>query len=285
MTDPTPPDPPRRRLDQSMTLLISMQERPLDPGYAAAAERRRAAGMPPASALRAPGTVVAFLLVGLVLSVGATALRSGTSDSGRVRADLIARIEERRADADDRAHRIAATEEEIARLEGAALEQAHFGGLAEQVERLRRVTGAVAVGGPGLVVTLDDNPRADRQAGNAEGIVLARDLAIVVNALWAAGAEAIAVDGQRLTSRSAIRFAGDAILVNFRPLVPPYTIDAIGDPDALPAAFAEGPGAAYLKSLSDNFDVVTDVRTADEVHLPAASGLTVSRARPETGGR
>lgn len=285
MTDPTPPDPPRRRLDQSMTLLISMQERPLDPGYATAAERRRAAGTPPASALRAPGAVVAFLLVGLVLSVGATALRSGTSDSGRVRADLIARIEARRADADDRAHRIAATEEEIARLEGAALEQARFGGLAEQVERLRRAAGAVAVGGPGLVVTLDDNPRADRQAGNAEGIVLARDLAIVVNALWAAGAEAIAVDGQRLTSRSAIRFAGDAILVNFRPLVPPYTIDAIGDPDALPAAFAEGPGAAYLKSLSDNFDVVTDVRTADEVLLPAASGLTVSRARPETGGR
>ncbi|MBK6887389.1 MAG: DUF881 domain-containing protein [Tetrasphaera sp.] len=109
--------------------------------------------------------------------------------------------------------------------------------------------------------------------------MLSRDVVFVVNALWAAGAEAIAVDGQRLSSRTAIRFAGDAILVNFRPLVPPYRIQAIGDPDTLPAAFAEGAGAAYV-NLGDNFGVVTKVDTSDDLVLPAATSLTVTTSRP-----
>ena len=48
--------------------------------------------------------------------------------------------------------------------------------------------------------------------------MIARDLQIVVNGLWASGAEAVSVNGQRLTSKAAIRFAGQAILVNYRPL-------------------------------------------------------------------
>ncbi|MEI2775573.1 MAG: DUF881 domain-containing protein [Tetrasphaera sp.] len=285
MTRASASGPPARRLDESMTLLTSMQERPLDPGYAAAAQRRRRSGQPASVSVRTPGAFAAALLVGLVLSVGAMALRSGASDSAVVRANLIERIESRRVEADDRAAHIAATEGEIAGLESAALEQGRFGGVAARVEQLRLAAGTVAVTGPGLVVTLDDDPRARDTPADGEGIVLSRDLAIVVNALWAAGAEAIAIDDQRLSARSAIRFAGDAILVNFRPLVPPYAIEAIGDPESLPAAFAQGDGAAYLKSLSDNFGVVTDVTIADHVDLPAASGLTTSLAKPLEPGR
>ena len=58
----------------------------------------------------------------------------------------------------------------------------------------------------------------------------------MVNALWAAGAEAISINGQRLGPTTAIRFAGEAVLVDFRPVTNPYEISAIGDPDTLPAS-------------------------------------------------
>ena len=79
----------------------------------------------------------------------------------------------------------------------------------------------MAVTGPGITVTLDDSADAvsgsDPARGSSgfeEGRVSAADLQIVSNGLWAAGAEAISINGQRLTTRSAIRFAGQAILVD-----------------------------------------------------------------------
>ena len=88
------------------------------------------------------------------------------------------------------------------------------------------MTGSATVTGPGLVVTLDNAPDTNA-AGNKQrstqlrslpdGVVRARDLQIVANSLWMAGAEAIMISGQRLTATSAIRFAGE------------------GDPGELPA--------------------------------------------------
>ncbi|MBK6886539.1 MAG: DUF881 domain-containing protein [Tetrasphaera sp.] len=272
---------PPRRPDASMTLLTEMLQRPLDPGYAAAAARRAASGTATPAASRSPALLLACVLVGLLLAVAATTLGSGTSRTATVRGDLISRIESRRTEAETTTAAIAATETQISALERAALDRAQQGSAADKVAVLRQVLGADAVTGPGLAVTLDDAPETGTPAQSpGHGRVLSRDVVFVVNALWAAGAEAIAVDGQRLSSRTAIRFAGDAILVNFRPLVPPYRIQAIGDPDTLPAAFAEGAGAAYVKSLGDNFGVVTKVDTSDDLVLPAATSLTVTTSRP-----
>lgn len=263
------------RPDWTMTLLTSVQEHPLEPGYAEAAARREHAGRPRRGSVRSPLLFLSCVLVGLVLAIGAVTLRQSVTNSGKVRADLVERIETRRAEADRYAAQIAASEQQIAALEKSALERADEGGLADRVAALRLALGAEAVSGPGLVVTLDDSADATGDAGNGQGKVLARDVATVVNALWAAGAEAIAVNDQRLSARSAIRFAGDAILVNYRPLVPPYRISAIGDPQQLPTRFAEGAGAAYLKALSDNFQVQTDVADASRLTLPRAAGLDV----------
>ena len=65
----------------------------------------------------------------------------------------------------------------------------------------------------------------------------------------------MSINGQRLTSRSSIRFAGDAILVDFRPLSPPYVITAIGDGRELQTGFASSASGAYLKSLGDNYSI------------------------------
>ncbi|MFN8098424.1 MAG: DUF881 domain-containing protein [Dermatophilaceae bacterium] len=269
---------PPRRPDESMTLITSMLDRPLDPGYAAAADRRAAAGRPRATSSRSPALFLACLLVGLLLATAALTLRAGASPSSRVRTDLIARIEQRRAESEKTSRAITSTESEIARLERAALDDVQQRDVADRVSLLRQALGADPVRGPGLVVTLDNAPDADETTAAGHGRVLSRDIVTVVNALWAAGAEAIAVNDQRLSARSAIRFAGDAILVNFRPLVPPYRIRAIGDPGVLPVAFAEGAGAAYVKSLDDNFGVVTQVEAADSLDLPNATSLTVTYA-------
>ena len=83
-----------------MTLLTSMLQRPLDPGYAAAADRREAQGRPRATSLRSPLLVVATVLIGLVVGVASYNLTTANKPRSQARADLIGQIEDRRAEVD-----------------------------------------------------------------------------------------------------------------------------------------------------------------------------------------
>jgi len=287
---PPPATPAGRRVDESMTLLTSMMERPLDPGYAAAAERRTAAGLPASTGFRTPTVVAAMLVVGLLLTLGALALRTPSTAAARARADLVSQIESRRAAADRQEASLRGLQVEVDRLQAQALGSGQAG-LQERLEALSLSSGAEAVTGPGLTVVLDNasgsddtsadgNPRTD--SGDDEGKVFSKDLQIVVNGLWQAGAEAVAVNGQRLTSRSAIRFAGEAILVNYRPLTRPYTISVVGDPNDLETGFAANDGGAYARALQENYGIRVSIDTAKSLTLPAATTLTVSEARVPT---
>lgn len=302
MTPPTShhPPPPRttpegRRPDESMTLLTSMMERPLDPGYAAAAQRRTDAGLPGGKSTRTPMMLVAALVVGLLLSLGALSLRGPDTAASRTRQDLVRQIEARRADADAQARQAQSLQAEIDRAQANALggQQA---ALAQRLAALTLAAGSEAVTGPGLKLTLDDargsaqggvvgDPRSG--ASSDDGRVLSKDLQIVTNALWEAGAEAISINGQRLTARSAIRFAGDAILVNYRPLTRPYVISAIGDPQNLQVEFADNEGGSYVRALEDNYGVRVTMAGAKKLTLPGAPALTVRNATkasaPPTG--
>ena len=80
---PPPTTPEGRRPDESMTLLTSMMERPLDPGYAAAAQRRTEAGLQGGTSTRTPMMLVAALVVGLLLSLGALSLRGPDTAASR----------------------------------------------------------------------------------------------------------------------------------------------------------------------------------------------------------
>jgi uncharacterized protein YlxW (UPF0749 family) len=150
----------------------------------------------------------------------------------------------------------------------------------------------VAVVGPGLVLEVDDAESVDDQSGvsdprteseNDDGRVLDQALPVLVNGLWSAGAEAIAINGQRLTALSAIRSAGLAILVDYRPLSPPYRISAIGDPDTLQTRFSDGAGGRDLQYLKDNFGIRASITSSTSLRLPASSGLDVRHAVPEGG--
>jgi len=142
----------------------------------------------------------------------------------------------------------------------------------------RELAGTLAVSGPGMEITADDAP-ADRP-GNG-GVILDTDLQALANALWMAGAEAISIDGHRLTSLTAIRFAGEAITVDNVSLTPPYDIVAIGDPATLPARLLETPGGQTWLGLQANFGITFDRVTKDDVTVPADPHEHLLYAKPE----
>ncbi|WP_344475458.1 DUF881 domain-containing protein, partial [Kineococcus aurantiacus] len=189
-------------------------------------------------------------------------------DADRGRAALVQRIEDGTARADGLAARAGALQAENARL-AAALGGAPAASADAQSSGLEVAAAATAVTGPGLRVVLDDAPAGEGPA-TSSGRVVDRDVQLVVNGLWAAGAEAVAVNGQRLGPLSSIRAAGEAVLVDYRPLTPPYAVAAIGDPTAMQTAFATSVAGRYLQVLRDNYGLRTQVSPADDLRLPAA---------------
>jgi uncharacterized protein YlxW (UPF0749 family) len=153
------------------------------------------------------------------------------------------------------------------------------GVLLAQIKNLEPVDGVVAVEGTGVRVVLDDSP-ASRAAGNdGSGVILDSDLQLAVNGLFIAGAQAISINGQRLTTQTAIREAGGAILVDYRPLSPPYTIDAIGPP-TVGATFQSGQTAQLFVTEHQLYGLGFTVEDHQRLTLPSAANLVVHYAQP-----
>lgn len=271
-----------------MTLLTEVMDRPLDPGYAAAAQRRQGAGVPPGRPERSARTLVILVLLGLLLAAAALQTRSQSTSRIAERNRMIAQISSQDAVAAGLQRSNLALQARIENERARQLDQQAQGTLADQINELGMLTGAVSVAGPGVTLTVNDapasvpapgsDPRANAAVDN--GRVLDQDLQLAVNGLWSSGAEAVAINGQRLTALSAIRSAGQAILVDYRPLAPPYRILAIGDPNRLPATFSDGPGGRNLKYLADNFGIRYDLAPSTQLVLPASTGLEIREAQP-----
>jgi uncharacterized protein YlxW (UPF0749 family) len=134
--------------------------------------------------------------------------------------------------------------------------------LAARMASLGAVAGTTALKGPGISITMDDAP--DAKAGSLNR-VLDKDLQDVVNVLWESGADGIAVNGRRLTGTTAIRSAGDAILVNYEPIARPYVVTAVG---GAPATVPGSHVRQLLTRLTRDYGLVTSLSEAD-VALPA----------------
>ena len=266
----------------STALLTEVMDRPLDPGYAAAAARRARSGEPRSRAGRGL-TWVAVLAIGALFAVAGVRAAAAEPAADRGRRALLQRIDDSTA----RSDRLTA---EVARLQtGNAALAAQLGGAPAasadvRAEGLAVAAAATAVTGPGLQVVLDDAPVQEGAAGTTtSGRVVDRDVQIVVNGLWQNGAEAVAINGQRLSSLSSIRAAGEAVLVDYRPLTPPYTISAVGDPTTLQTGLAASVAGRYLQVLRDNYGISARVDTRDVDHpmdLPAAPRLDLRLAVP-----
>jgi uncharacterized protein YlxW (UPF0749 family) len=263
--------------DASMGLLNEIVARALEPDYARVAERART-GPEPSTAERVRRTgsaLVIAILLGATTMVAVLQLRE-PPEVGESPRELLAReIGDRTAEA----AALAATRDEltaeIAAIQEAVLstDQGFFARLAET----EVLSGASPVSGPGLVVVLDDGPDAateDDPAARVQDV----DLQVLTNGLWAAGAEAIAVNGHRLTSLSAIRSASQAILVDLSPILPPYRVEAIGDVTAMQTAFARSTAANHLTFLSGTYGISVDISSETSLRLPGAPSATLRHA-------
>jgi uncharacterized protein YlxW (UPF0749 family) len=277
MTSPDAGDGQRRFAPDFLTELF---QNPLDPGYAEAAARKARGEGAAGTRKKVISGISALTLValGFLLVVAYQQTMAAEPARTQARETLVEQVQSRRTDTtelQDRADRL--------RAEVADLREKQLGGAA--VARLRDMeaeTGLAPVHGPGAKVVVGDGPTpVDPLTGESKSEARVRDtdLQTAANALWAAGAEAISVNGQRLTATSTIRQAGEAILVDFRPVTTPYQVLAIG-PDSLADDFRDGAAGRFFRALSTRYGMTYEVAGVKNVALAAATEPNLRQAVP-----
>ncbi|MBA2952665.1 DUF881 domain-containing protein [Nocardioides sp. MAH-18] len=251
--------------DRARTPLLNLiTQESLDQDYQHVAEKKRLAPPGEDASSGRPRWVAAAVVAafGMLVAVAAVQTSNASDITSASRQELLGQIKARGDDA-------AAVQGELVRqrARNIRLQDARDAVAADERttdnrrDRLAAQTGFGPVSGPGVEITVDDAP------GGAA--VHDEDLTLLVNGLWQAGAEAIAINGKRLTARSAIRNAGAAINVNGAPLSPPYVVSAIGDDRTLQADLLETTTGLRFANLADalGFRVVQNVGDLD---LPGA---------------
>jgi uncharacterized protein YlxW (UPF0749 family) len=278
-----------------MSLLTDVLFNPVDPGYAQAAARRGHAGADKNSSRTEPrrrrgvwlGVCLAAL--GVLVATAGAQVRDRAPSVARANQELLEEIDQRTATTSQLEDDVTALQRQVDRARVNGLRLTSIGReAAAGLDEVERAAGVTPVEGPGISVTVDDAELDDSGPGgtsaenNELGRVLDRDLQLVVNGLWAAGAEAVSVNGQRLSSLSAIRNAGDAILVDFRPLSPPYSVLAVGDPATLRTGFLEGSAGQMLRLYRETYKIRYDVQDETDISLPGVSSTTLRYAKAES---
>ena len=273
-----------------MSLLTNVMEHSLDDGYAEAAARKTiegAGGMP--RTVRAKlGLAAGLVLAALIVTVGAAKARVAAPVVAKEREELLDRIDRETEAADKLEGSVDKLRDDVSARQREALKKS---GAGDQADLVGLLSGATAVHGPGVKLVVNDakeattggngNPR-ETSGFSDTGRLRDRDMQRVVNGLWESGAEAVSINGQRLTSLSAIRAAGDAILVDNKPLVPPYTVLAVGDGKRMSTRFQNSADGLYLHALQENFGIRTAISVEDDLRLPAAPSVIVRTAQPST---
>ncbi|MFF9127499.1 DUF881 domain-containing protein [Streptomyces sp. NPDC014889] len=278
------------RPDASMSLITNVMDHSLDDGYAEAAARKKAAGesgMP--KTVRAKlGLAGGLVLAALVVTLGAAQARVAAPVVAKERQELIDRIDKETAAADKLEGTVDELRDDVSARQRQALRDT---GGNPQADLVSMLAGAGEVYGPGVRLVVDDAKEAGTSAGgdprgasgfSDTGRVRDRDMQRVVNGLWQSGAEAVSINGQRLTALSAIRAAGEAILVDNKPLVPPYTVLAVGDGERLRDRFQDSPDGLYLQALKDNYGIRGSISVESDIRLAAAPSVIVRTAQPST---
>ena len=302
--DQVPIDPTSgRRADWTMDLLREIREQAVDPSYAvvtqaetraAQAERRHdqeghgqsaSHTQENGSTVSGPaapdrrrrrrlhvGTIAVLLIAGLGLGTAwrTTALQQPVTAAER--GDLVRRVEAAQAHQADQQRQISELEGEVHRMRVRA---GTWSAAADHQSKQADAAAISKVSGPGVKITVDDS-----KASSEEGRLTDTDLRQVVNGLWGSGAEAIAINDRRLSSKTAIRTAGSAITVNYASISAPYVIKVIGPAQTLPGQFAQTDGGTILQYHSDNFRVRYQMETLDALTLPESHNVSVSYSEP-----
>jgi uncharacterized protein YlxW (UPF0749 family) len=185
-----------------------------------------------------------------------------------------------------------ALQEEILRLraEIAAAERGSQGSdsiaraLNDEYLNARIAAGLVPLEGPGLVLQLEDSAQPVPVGGSAaDYLVTGQDVKTLVEELWLAGAEAVAVNDERVTPATAIIDIGGSVLVNSAYLAPPYQVKALGPTDLYDRLSASAGFRDFVVARARTFGIRLSFAQPSDLVIPAYAGnVTLRYARPVT---
>jgi uncharacterized protein YlxW (UPF0749 family) len=251
----------------------------MSPGIAGRADGR---GRSPSWRIAVPLATVAagVLFVASALSADGEDLRSVTTD-------LQTLVVDRGSDVDAARERARGLRTEVdtltADLDNTAVDQAR-----REVRGMRPSAGLSEVTGDGIRITLTDAPPDVIESSGLDPnllVVHQQDLQAFVNALWAAGAEAVTLQGERLISTTGIKCVGNTVLLHGVPYSPPYVIEAVGDPAAMYASLDDFDKINVYREYVEAYQLGLQVELPDsELTIPAYDGSPqLEHARAVTG--
>lgn len=175
-----------------------------------------------------------------------------------------------------------------ARTQIQKLEAAGEGGAAvtkqlnDELQAARIGAGLVAMTGPGLVIQLSDSTQPVPADGNAQDyLVSGRDVLTVVDQLWLAGAEGVAVNGERVVVSTAVVDIGASVVVNGAYVAAPYQITAIGPKAMFDTLTRQAGFVDFIRARGEAFGIGVSYATPDSVDLPAYAGsMNLRYGRP-----
>jgi uncharacterized protein YlxW (UPF0749 family) len=216
-------------------------------------------------------TAVGALLVGFLLTTGLTAGRQAAVAQDERKGELIALIDARQQRTDALALRLEELRGEVAAVEQ-SVASAGSAGLTNRLSQAEASAGLTAVKGPGVQMTFADGTGTCSTGRVEDCRIQDVDLQLATNVLWGLGAEAIAINGERVIATTAIRSAGSSVLINYRVLTSPYVIEAIGDAEILRDGFVASELAQDFKVWTDVFGLKFTHEVVPELTLPAYTG-------------
>jgi uncharacterized protein YlxW (UPF0749 family) len=262
-----------------MDLLNQILREPVDPDYALVAAR-----VAPGHRRRPQGhhwwLALVLVLAGTLFALGALQTNRARPVQASERAELIERIQAAEGEQDALRGQVEDLDGQIRGLRSTALgSDGESKALETQIDELGPAVGLAPVTGPGVVIVVDDAPTT---GDDVRDQVLDLDLQVLANGLWTSGAEAVAINGHRLSALTAIRGAGDAITVDYRSLTRPYRVEAVGDPRTLQARLAESAAGAWWNDLAQNRNMTYQTSDASRLVLDSDPGITLRYARRVT---
>jgi uncharacterized protein YlxW (UPF0749 family) len=231
-----------------------------------------------------PALVAVVAILGFLLVTTAHSAKADRRAAEPRKARLIDLIQTRRSQVDDLDAAVAKLRDSVSSAQQKAARARRQGAAQAQNETdLAVAAGTIAVRGSGIEVRLTDSDRPAASPDDADaGRIHDVDLQLVINALYQAGAEAISVNGQRVVATTAVRAAGDTIVINFRPLRPPYKVTAIG---AHLDQFNASDIARHFRRWSTLFGLSFSTHGSRSLTVPAYAGrVGITAATPQGGG-
>jgi uncharacterized protein YlxW (UPF0749 family) len=226
---------------------------------------------------------VALLALGFLIAAQAASEGPRVRYTTQERTPLVETVNELQAQQDTLKQRILDLRSQIQSVEGQGEGSAvQVKQLNDELQQARISAGLIPLTGTGIVIQLEDSKEPVPQDGSeSDYLVGSRDIRAVVEELWGAGAEAIAVNGERITPTSAIIDVGTSLLINSAYLTPPYQVTALGPPDLYDRLSARAGFVEFVRDRSKGYGIGVSLAEPTAVDMPAFVGtVTLRYSRP-----